>query len=122
MRLEDQERIRKLQIFSQAREETFQSLIGPGFFQSFPPGVILVKENAMQDFLFILVEGQVEMYATLLFGNYREDTEKKGKISKTRNWVTVVNDLPIGFYRNPIIARQITTLIYRMRKSCWLIG
>ena len=26
MRLEDQERIRKLQIFSQAREETFQSL------------------------------------------------------------------------------------------------
>lgn len=64
MRLEDQERIRKLQIFSQAREETFQSLIGPGFFQSFPPGVVLVKENAMQDFLFVLVEGQVEMYAT----------------------------------------------------------
>lgn len=64
MRSDEQERIRKLQIFSQAREETFQSLIGPGFFQSFPPGVTLVKENAMQDFLYVLVEGQVEMYAT----------------------------------------------------------
>ncbi|MHC5308001.1 cyclic nucleotide-binding domain-containing protein [Bartonella sp. LJL80] len=64
MRAEDQALIRQLDLFSQASEETFLSLVGPGFFQRFPPGVTLVEENAMQDFLYVLVEGQVEMYAT----------------------------------------------------------
>ncbi len=64
MRSEDRLKIQNLDIFSQASEKTFHSLTGPGFFQRFPPGVVLVGENTMQDFLYILVDGQVEMYAT----------------------------------------------------------
>ncbi len=64
MRSEDRLKIQNLDIFSQASDKTFDSLIGPGFFQRFPPGVVLVNENTMQDFLYILVDGQVEMYAT----------------------------------------------------------
>ena len=64
MRLEDSGEIRGLRLFRDCRDDTFDALIRAGFLQRFPPGVVLIQENDPADFLYIVVEGLVEMYAT----------------------------------------------------------
>jgi CRP/FNR family transcriptional regulator, transcriptional activator FtrB len=63
MRLEDADEIRQLALFRDCTEETFDTLIRAGFLQRFPPGVVLIQENDPADFLYIVVEGMVEMFA-----------------------------------------------------------
>lgn len=63
MRPEDAAAIRKLDLFANARTDTFDSLVNGSFLQRFPPGVELIRQNDMADFLYVLIEGQVEMYA-----------------------------------------------------------
>jgi CRP/FNR family transcriptional activator FtrB len=64
MRLEDTDEIRQLALFRDCSDETFDTLIHAGFLQRFPPGVVLIHENDPADFLYIVVEGLVEMFAT----------------------------------------------------------
>jgi len=64
MRLEDSGEIRQLKLFKDCTDDTFDALIRAGFLQRFPPGVVLIQENDPADFLYIVVEGLVEMYAT----------------------------------------------------------
>ncbi len=64
MRPEDADAIRDLPLFHDAREETFADLVRAGFLQRFPPGVVLVNESDPADFLHVVVEGLVEMFAT----------------------------------------------------------
>ncbi len=63
MRLEDADEIRRLALFHDCADETFDTLIRAGFLQRFPPGVVLIQENDPADFLYIVVEGMVEMFA-----------------------------------------------------------
>jgi CRP/FNR family transcriptional activator FtrB len=42
----------------------FQTLIGAGYLQRFPHGVVLVDEGQKPDFLHILVEGSVEFFSS----------------------------------------------------------
>lgn len=71
MRPEDAAAIRDLPLFHDAREDTFAGLVRAGFLQRFPPGVVLINENDPADFLHVVVEGLVEMFAT---GSGRETT------------------------------------------------
>lgn len=71
MRQQDADAVRQLDIFSNANDETFNRLVKGGFLQHFPPGVTLVHENDMADFLYVLIEGQVEMFSS---SNGRETT------------------------------------------------
>lgn len=64
MRPEDAAAIRDLPLFRDAREETFVQLVRAGFLQRFPPGVVLINESDPADFLHVVVEGLVEMFAT----------------------------------------------------------
>jgi CRP/FNR family transcriptional activator FtrB len=64
MRTADIEEIRELPLFRGCTEETFDSLVHAGFLQRFPRGVTLVEEGQRADFLYLVVEGLVEMYAT----------------------------------------------------------
>lgn len=64
MRPEDAAAIRTLPLFRDAREETFSELVRAGFLQRFPPGVTLINENETADFLHVVVEGLVELFAT----------------------------------------------------------
>ncbi|MFS8039014.1 cyclic nucleotide-binding domain-containing protein [Xanthobacter sp. AM11] len=64
MRPEDAAAIRSLPLFHDAREETFAALVHAGFLQRFPPGVVLINESDPADFLHVVVEGLVEMFAT----------------------------------------------------------
>lgn len=64
MRPEDATAIRDLLLFRDAREETFAELVRAGFLQRFPPGVTLINESEPADFLHVVVEGLVELFAT----------------------------------------------------------
>ncbi|WP_219324275.1 cyclic nucleotide-binding domain-containing protein [Methylovirgula sp. HY1] len=64
MKQDDIAAIRNLSLFRLMREDTFLALIEAGFLQRFPPGVVLIEERDRADFLHIVVEGQVEMFAT----------------------------------------------------------
>jgi len=63
MRDEDATAIRALKLFRGVRDDSFTDLIAAGFLQRFPPGVALIHENDPADFLHVVVEGLVEMYA-----------------------------------------------------------
>lgn len=64
MRAEDATEIRELRLFHDCRQETFDGLVEAGFLQRFPAGVELVRESEPADFLYVVVEGVVEMFAT----------------------------------------------------------
>jgi len=64
MRPEETDIVRQLDLFSQVREETFSQLMRASFLQRFPAKVELIRQNEYADFLYVLIEGQVEMYAS----------------------------------------------------------
>jgi len=64
MRQEEIDIIRQLDLFSRAHETTIDDLTGASFLQRFPPKVELVHQNEYADFLYVLIEGQVELYAS----------------------------------------------------------
>lgn len=64
MRHDDIAAIRDLPLFRDMRDDAFAALIEAGFLQQFPPGVVLIEESDHADFLHIVVEGHVEMFAT----------------------------------------------------------
>ncbi|MDZ5649848.1 cyclic nucleotide-binding domain-containing protein [Nitrospirillum sp. BR 11828] len=63
MRPDDASEIRALPLFRDIREETFADLVTAGFLQRFPSGVTLIQERERADFLHIVTDGLVEMYA-----------------------------------------------------------
>jgi CRP/FNR family transcriptional regulator, transcriptional activator FtrB len=64
MRDTDAEVVRALPLFSGMQQTHFQTLIGAGYLQRFPHGVVLVDEGQKPDFLHILVEGSVEFFSS----------------------------------------------------------
>lgn len=71
MRPEDKPTVRALDLFSDMSEGSFDGLFEAAFLQRFPPGVQLVREGDPADFLHIVLDGQVETFATW---NGRETT------------------------------------------------
>lgn len=63
MRPEDIGEVRELDLFSRCSEATFEELMRPAFLQRFPAGVELIRESDPADFLYVVVEGTVEMFA-----------------------------------------------------------
>lgn len=66
MRPEDASEIRDLILFRDCSDVTFEKLVEAAFLQRFPTGVELIRENEPADFLYVVVEGLVEMFATHL--------------------------------------------------------
>ena len=64
MRSDEMSDVRALPLFREARDATFEGLLPAGFLQRFPPGVVLIRENETADFLHVVVEGAVEMFAS----------------------------------------------------------
>jgi len=63
VRPEDLDRIRGLPLFSALQPECFEQLMEPSFLQRFPAAVELVREGDPADFLYVIVDGAVELYA-----------------------------------------------------------
>ena len=64
MRPSDQQVVRGLTLFADMQEANFRALMSAALLQNFPPHVILIREGELPDFLFVLVAGAVEMYAS----------------------------------------------------------
>ncbi|PCI05161.1 MAG: transcriptional regulator [Hyphomicrobiales bacterium] len=71
MRLENLPEIRKFKLFKTMSEENFDAVMQAAYLQNFPAQVRLVTEGDEADFLFLVVEGCVELFAT---ANGREAT------------------------------------------------
>lgn len=55
--------IRALPLFSGIEIENFERLMRGAYLQTFPPQVELIREGDPSDFLYVLVDGMVEMFA-----------------------------------------------------------
>lgn len=64
MRPDDLPHIKDLALFSGMDEERFARLLEGAFLQNFPPGVELFHEGEPADFLYVVTEGHVELFAT----------------------------------------------------------
>lgn len=64
MKTEDVDAVRQLPLFRDARKETFAKIVRGVLLQRFPPGVTLISESDSADFLHVVLDGLVEMYAT----------------------------------------------------------
>ncbi|MGJ8527181.1 helix-turn-helix domain-containing protein [Maritalea sp.] len=71
MRQIEQEQIRELNIFKGISQESFDELMRASYLQTFPANMELIAEGEPSDFLHIVVEGCVELFANL---NGREST------------------------------------------------
>lgn len=71
MRPEDQQDVRRLALFSGMEQANFDELMQAAFLQRFPAQVQLIEAGDTPDFLYIVVEGCVELYAG---ANGRETT------------------------------------------------
>ena len=63
MRQDQHSLVRTLPLFRDVGEAQFDELTNAGFLQRFPQGVTLIGEGDMPDFLHIVVDGSVELYA-----------------------------------------------------------
>ncbi len=63
--------IRDLPLFADMRDESFEALTRGAYVQNFPPMIELIREGDPADFLHVIIEGTVELFAEW---NNRETT------------------------------------------------
>lgn len=63
MRDEEKPEIRRLPLFREMSEETFDRLMGVSYAQNFPPALDLFTQGEKADFLHVIVEGMVELHS-----------------------------------------------------------
>lgn len=64
MRPDDLTEIRHLPLFSGMRQDCYDRLMRAAYVQHFPQGLTMIRQGEAADFLFILLEGQVELFAS----------------------------------------------------------
>jgi CRP/FNR family transcriptional activator FtrB len=63
MRPAEHDLVRSLPLFRAVGAEQFEALMSAAFLQRFPQGVTLINEGDLPDFLHVVVEGSVELFA-----------------------------------------------------------
>jgi len=63
MRTADLETVRALRLFSSMSEQAFDDLVQAAYVQNFPAQLDLIHEGEPADFLYVVLEGCVELYA-----------------------------------------------------------
>lgn len=59
----DHSEIRKLDLFQGVEDDAFRALMRGAYVQTFPPQIELISEGDRSDFLYIMVDGSVELFA-----------------------------------------------------------
>lgn len=91
MRAEEMPIIRELPLFATIAEGNFAALMQVAYLQIFPPQVQLISEGDPADFLYIMVDGCVEMYAE---SNGRETVMQLVKPVSTFILAAAIKDSP----------------------------
>jgi CRP/FNR family transcriptional activator FtrB len=63
MRPSDLELVRELPLFRDMAAEHFNALVAAALLQRFPPHVTLIHEGELPDFLHVIIDGSVELFA-----------------------------------------------------------
>jgi len=63
MRPEDLPEVRKLPLFRDMAQASFDELLGRSYVQSFPAGLEMIRQGDPADFLHVVLEGSVELFA-----------------------------------------------------------
>lgn len=63
MRSEKLARVRELPLFAAMSDEGFETLVAGAYLQQFPPATVLIEEGERPDFLYVCVDGAVELSA-----------------------------------------------------------
>ncbi|MCV0425670.1 MAG: cyclic nucleotide-binding domain-containing protein, partial [Roseibium sp.] len=63
MRTGDFEEVRALKLFRSMSESAFENLLQAAYVQTFPAQLELIQEGEPADFLYVVLEGAVELYA-----------------------------------------------------------
>ncbi|MEO1136053.1 MAG: cyclic nucleotide-binding domain-containing protein [Pseudomonadota bacterium] len=64
MRSDDKSLVRNLALFAEMTDDHFEKMLTGSFFQRFPANIILIEEGAPADFLHVVVDGGVELFAS----------------------------------------------------------
>jgi CRP/FNR family transcriptional activator FtrB len=64
MRAYDAERVKGLRLFENVSSDTFRDVMAGAHLQRFPAGTFLLLEGDPVDFLYVLLDGQVELHGT----------------------------------------------------------
>lgn len=89
MRSSDLPEIRVLPLFESMSESNFDALMQAAYLQTFPAQLELITEGEPADFLYIVIEGSVELYAR---SNDRETTMAVARPVGTFILAAVIND------------------------------
>lgn len=65
MRPDDKKIVRDLDLFRDMDKDRFENLVNAAFLQRFPERVVLIQEGDPADFLHVVIDGTVELFATL---------------------------------------------------------
>ena len=91
MRPSDHLEVRKLELFENVDEGNFELLMRGAYVQNFPPHVDLIGEGDPSDFLHVIVEGSVELFAGW---NRRETTMSIARPVSTFILAAAIQDAP----------------------------
>ena len=91
MRKQDIEDVRQLPLFSKMEAANFEELMQAAYLQKFPPQVQLTTQGESADFLHIVIEGCVELFAT---SNGRETTMTLLSPVSTFILAAIIKDAP----------------------------
>jgi len=89
VRSSDQTQIRSLKLFEAIQDTTFDAIMNAAYLQTFPAQVELLAEGDPADFLYIVTEGCVELFAS---ANGRESTMSMLKPVSTFILAAVLKD------------------------------
>lgn len=91
MRSSDHTELRTLDLFKDMEQANFDLLMRGGYVQNFPPQVDLVSEGDPSDFLHVVVEGSVELFASW---NRHETTMSIARPVSTFILAAAIQDAP----------------------------
>ncbi|WP_417488526.1 helix-turn-helix domain-containing protein [Maricaulis sp.] len=104
MRPQDCESVRALSLFQDMEAGVFERLISAAYLQRFPAQIELITEGESADFLYIVVEGCVELFST---ANGRETTMALVRPVSTFILAATIKDAPYLMSGRTLEASQI---------------
>lgn len=104
IRKQDLESVRRLPLFAAMAQDSFGELLQAAYMQRFPAQVELIAEGEMADFLHVVVDGCVELYATQ---NGRQSTFDLVQPVRSFILAAVLKDAPYLMAARTVLASRL---------------
>lgn len=91
MRHENRSQVKELGLFRDMSEEAFDRMLAGSFLQRFPAHVVLIREGDPADFLYVVIDGGVELYS-----NWRDRETTMAIVQPVSTFIlaAVIRDAP----------------------------